>query len=332
MAILLTGAAGFIGTHVLQSLAKQGHDIVAIDSLNNYYDVQLKLDRLAFNGLNIVDTIWVSERTNVKFFNYSILDKIKLDELFSTYSFSHIIHLAAQPGVRHSIENPTSYYENNISGYFNLLSSIQKYKPAHFIYASSSSVYGQNSSVPFRETDACNEPLNFYASSKKCNEMMAHSYANIYNIAITGLRFFTVYGPWGRPDMAPMIFAKAASNNEEIKVFNFGNQKRDFTYIDDIVEGIQHICFNEQRIQEKGHELFNIGRGEPVGLLDFINYLESSMGVNIQKKMVEAQAGETDVTYASVEKLASYTGYLPSIRLSEGIDRFISWYKSYYKH
>ena len=331
MTVLITGAAGFIGTHLLQYLANIGHDIVALDSLNNYYDVQLKLDRLKYNGINKVDTIWVSDRTNVRFFNYSILDKIKLDELFSTYSFSHIIHLAAQPGVRHSIENPTSYYENNISGYFNLLSCIRKYKPAHFIYASSSSVYGQNSSIPFQEMDACNEPLNFYASSKKCNEMMAHSYANIYDIAITGLRFFTVYGPWGRPDMAPMIFARAASNNEAIKVFNFGNQKRDFTYIDDIVEGIQHICFNEQRINEKGHEVFNIGRGEPVGLLDFITLLEGAIGVSIDKEMVEAQVGETDVTYANVDKLKAYTAYSPQVKLSEGIEQFVSWYKTYYK-
>lgn len=331
MKILVTGAAGFIGTHLIHALSKFNHDITAIDSLNDYYDVQLKIDRLTFNGIHKNGSGWVSTQKNIKFYPFSLTDDVALSQVFEAQKFTHVIHLAAQPGVRYSIENPRSYFDNNLNGFFNLLECIRHFGVEHFVYASSSSVYGQNSSIPFHESDPCNEPLNFYASTKKSNEMMAHSYSSIYQIAITGLRFFTVYGPWGRPDMAPMLFAKAAANNEDIKVFNFGNQKRDFTYIDDIVEGILRICFNDKRIAEKGHEVFNIGRGEPVGLMDFIDHLERAMEIPIKKKMVEAQAGETDITFASVEKLTAYTGYAPSISLSEGINKFVEWYKNYYQ-
>lgn len=317
--ILVTGSAGFIGHHVSQALINKGFQVIGIDSLNSYYDPQLKFDRnKAIQG------------EGYEFHQMDLCDFEELSKLFETHRFEFIIHLAAQAGVRYSISNPRAYIHSNVEGFFNVLDLSKKFPPKHLIYASSSSVYGDDAKQPFTEDEPCSNPVSFYAATKRSNEVMAASYSNLYHLTITGLRFFTVYGPWGRPDMAPILFADAARKGETIKVFNHGKQKRDFTYVSDIVENIIRLTFSEKRILENNHSVFNIGNGSPVGLMDFIDEIESNMGVELKKEFVDAQPGDVTVTFANTSKLESYTNFSPKKSIKEGIPKFINWYKKYY--
>ncbi|KAB2814343.1 NAD-dependent epimerase/dehydratase family protein [Phaeocystidibacter luteus] len=321
MSILVTGSAGFIGHHVTQKLLNQGHHVVAIDSLNSYYDPQLKFDRN-----KALDT----SQGQYEFLQVDLADRITLRKIFEKHRFDFVIHLAAQAGVRYSIENPQAYMHSNMDGFFSILDLAKEHKPKHFIYASSSSVYGMDSKQPFNEDEACDNPVSFYAATKRSNELMAAAYSNLYGMVTTALRFFTVYGPWGRPDMAPILFANAAMKGEGIKVFNNGDQKRDFTYIDDIVENVVRIMDNEKRIAEGGHQIMNIGNGSPVNLMDFIGLIEKSYDIELNKEYLPAQQGDVKVTYADTTKLESYTEFKPSTSLETGIARFVEWHKSYY--
>ena len=329
-AILVTGCAGFIGFHVTKALLENGKRVIGIDSLNDYYDVQLKIDRLREIGIDFKVSNSTSPLSieNFDFYHADISEPLTW-ELLSNFKIDGIIHLAAQAGVRYSLENPMAYLKSNIIGFQRVIDfALMVNGP--FIYASSSSVYGLNSKQPFLETESCNNPESFYAATKKSNEMVASSYFSTKGLKSVGLRFFTVYGPWGRPDMAPMLFAKAANGNGEIKVFNGGNQSRDFTYIEDIVEGIFAV-FSKFHEKINGAEVLNIGRGEPVSLIDFINLVEMNFGTKFNKILMPKQPGDVNVTYASTLKLQELFGYEPNVTLENGISKFANWYKSYYK-
>ena len=300
---------------------REGHEVIGIDSLNSYYDPRLKLDR---------NQALEKEEGSYTFYQMDLVNHQDLTQLFEKHTFDHVIHMAAQAGVRYSIEHPRAYMLSNMEGFFNILELIRKFKVEHFIYASSSSVYGDNTEQPFKESAECNDPVSFYAATKRSNELMAASYSNLYNLTLTGLRFFTVYGPWGRPDMAPILFANAAKDRKPIKVFNNGEQKRDFTYIDDIVENINRLVGNQKRLSEGGHQLLNIGRGEPVGLMPFIETIEKAYNTSLEKEFVPAQPGDVTVTFADTSKLISYTNYQPKVGLEEGVKSFIEWHRKYY--
>jgi UDP-glucuronate 4-epimerase len=320
--VLITGAAGFIGMHTSIRFLREGWEVVGLDNMNNYYSVGLKRDRLKEI---------TSEATKLSrhFKMYEAdLNSTVWNELES-YEFEAIIHLAAQAGVRYSIENPDAYLESNVLGFQKVLDFLKTTQIQRFVYASSSSVYGTTSAQPFKETEACNNPESYYAATKKMNELMAKSYFKIHKISSIGLRFFTVYGPWGRPDMAPMLFADAAFNNKTIKVFNHGNQSRDFTYIDDIVEGI----FRLVKLQSfpTGARVCNIGNGAPVKLLNFITKIEKATSSKLKKELVGAQKGDVAHTYADTTNLHELTGYRSKTDLHEGVLLFIDWYKNYFK-
>lgn len=319
MKILVTGGAGFIGSHLVNKL-KSEHEIVIIDNLNNYYNPQLKLDRLN------------EFCKNITFIKGDIADKQTIDDLFHYYKFDKVINLAAQAGVRYSIDHPYDYINSNIVGFMNILEACRHNNVKHLIYASSSSVYGLNEEQPFTEEDKVDRPVSLYAASKKSNELMAHAYSKLYGIHTTGLRFFTVYGPYGRPDMSPTLFADAIANDKEIKVFNNGDMFRDFTYIDDIVNGIVNIVNSDQPINEDDlyYGIYNIGCGHKENLLDFINEIEKAYGKEAKKVYLPMQQGDVKVTYASTEKLEKDFGYKPTITIKEGIPKFIDWYKNYY--
>lgn len=321
MTILVTGSAGFIGHHITQRLLNEGHTVIAIDSLNSYYDPRLKFDRNS-----ALDT----SKGSYHFHQLDLCDFTELSKHFEEHSLDAVIHLAAQAGVRYSIDNPRAYVHSNLEGFFNILELCRKHQPKHLLYASSSSVYGMNSPQPFVESANCDHPVSFYAATKRSNEMMAASYAHLYPLTITGLRFFTVYGPWGRPDMAPILFANAAQKQQSIKVFNRGEQARDFTYIDDIVENIYRLIDNPLRLSEHGHEILNIGHGSPVGLMDFISTIEKQYGIELVKEYVDAQPGDVNITFADTQKLEYYTNFKPSTSIEEGVEKFIAWHKSYY--
>ena len=319
--VLITGAVGFIGMHTSIRFLREGWETVGLDNFNDYYSVSLKRDRLN-------EIYKVASRFGCKFQMFEAdLNSVVWNELESIH-FDAIVHLAAQAGVRYSIENPRAYLESNILGFQSVLEFVLEKGIARFLYASSSSVYGKNSEQPFSEVAACDSPESYYASTKRANELMAKSYFHTEGLASIGLRFFTVYGPWGRPDMAPMLFAKAGSTHQTIKVFNHGNQKRDFTYVDDIVEGI----FLLSTMKEFPNEALvcNIGNGAPVGLMDFISILEQSLGKQFNKELVEAQRGDVETTYADTSLLESLVDYEAKIDLEKGIPLFIDWYKSYY--
>lgn len=330
--ILITGVAGFIGFHVADYFLKQGHSVVGLDNLNNYYDIKLKEDRLSELGieLNFNDDLKAiqSKNKNFKFVKGSIEDLNVWNYLAEHFSFSEVIHLAAQGGVRHSIENPRVYIQSNINGFLEVLEFCRNQKINKLIYASSSSVYGDTSKQPFSETERCDTPISLYAATKRTNELMASTYAHLFNLDSIGLRFFTVYGPWGRPDMAPFLFTSAAVNNTIINVFNNGNQSRDFTYIDDIVHGIYQIWNQKEKIQ--GSMLCNIGNGAPVNLMDFISELENATGRKISKNLLPAQPGDVTETYADISILQNIFGYQPSISIQQGVCQFYDWYKTYY--
>lgn len=318
--ILITGAAGFIGFHLSSHLCQMGYQVVGIDALNNYYDVSLKLDRL-------------NELRNQPLFLFrtiNICDKPELDALFATEKFDIVINLAAQAGVRHSIDKPYEYIDSNLIGFINILEACRHHPVKHLIFASSSSIYGNSDQIPFSEDQITDSPVSLYAATKKANELMAHSYAHLYNIPTTGLRFFTVYGPWGRPDMAYFSFTKSIVEGKPINVFNHGNQMRDFTYVDDIVEAIEALVTKAPYLNIP-FRVFNIGNHQPVRLMDFITTLENIIGKEAHKIMLPSQSGDVNATYADVSRLSEMVGFKPKTNINEGLTHFVNWYKKYYQ-
>lgn len=318
MKILVTGVAGFIGSETARLFLNDGHEVVGIDNLNGYYSPKLKWDRLARIP---------SER--FVFVECDLADKKKLGELFERNRFDVVVNLAAQAGVRYSLVNPQSYVDSNITGFLNVLECARAIPPKHLVYASSSSVYGRNTETPFRTTDRVEKPSSLYAATKRSNELMAETYHHLFHINLTGLRFFTVYGPWGRPDMSPWLFADAITHGRPIKVFNNGKMMRDFTYVGDIVEGIVRVAYDGAEKTEPLNRLYNIGRGEPVKLMDFIATLERNFGREAEKIMMPMQPGDVEITWADTEALERDIGYKPSVTLDEGIARFAEWFKEY---
>lgn len=353
MKILVTGAAGFIGSYVCKRLLSRGDEVVGLDNINSYYDVNLKYGRLGTLGIDKNTVDWykfVQSNTSeqFRFVRINLEDKQAMRMLFANESFDKVVNLAAQAGVRYSIENPYAYVESNIDGFLNVLEGCRHYKVKHLVYASSSSVYGLNGKVPFSEKDSIAHPVSLYAATKKSNELMAHAYSKLYNIPSTGLRFFTVYGPAGRPDMAYFGFTNKLVNNETIKIFNYGNCKRDFTYVDDIVEGVKRVMMSppEKKNGEDGlpvppYKIYNIGNNNPENLLDFVQILSEELiraGVlpkdydfDAHKELVPMQPGDVPVTYADTSALEADFGFKPSTNLREGLRKFAEWYKNFYK-
>lgn len=318
MKILVTGAAGFIGSKLMAELVKRGDDVVGIDNFNDYYDVRLKYGRLEEFGLNVL--------------KMDLADKALLDALFEKERFDKVANLAAQAGVRYSITNPYAYLQSNLVGFLNILEACRNFGVGHLVYASSSSVYGMNARVPYSEADKVDSPVSLYAATKKSNELMAHAYCKLYGISMTGLRFFTVYGPWGRPDMSPMLFASAISRGEAIKVFNGGDMIRDFTYIDDIAEGtihtLDHVPDAAKCPNNVPYKIYNIGCSHPVKLMDFIAEIENAYGEPAKKNFLPMQPGDVYQTNADTTKLETECGYKPHWSLHDGIAEFMKWYKS----
>ncbi len=340
MKTLVTGAAGFIGSKLSYLLSMRDDTVVGIDNINDYYDVRMKTGRLAELGIDTPDAgalpfgKSLSSKTldGFKFIRMGLEDKDSLERLFAKEHFDRVVNLAAQAGVRYSITNPYAYLTSNIVGFLNILECCRHYPVSHLLFASSSSVYGLNTKAPFSEEDKVDSPVSLYAASKKSNELMAHSYSKLYGIPATGLRYFTVYGPWGRPDMAPMLFATAISKGEPIQVFNNGDMMRDFTYIDDIANG-SILCLDQPPTASEcangvPFRVYNIGCSHPVKLMDFINEIEDALGTKAQKIMKPMQPGDVYMTYADTSHLEKEIGYKPSISLHEGIARFIEWYQS----
>ena len=336
--ILVTGAAGFIGAALVIRLLKEGKNVIGIDDLNSYYDPNLKKSRLKEIQL-------VSDNSSGKwtFYKSALENESDLEDIFSKHSANIVINLAAQAGVRYSIDNPTSYIQSNLVGFSNLLEKCRHFSVDNLIFASSSSVYGGNKKLPFCENQSVDHPISLYAATKKSNELMAHSYSHLYGIPCTGLRFFTVYGPWGRPDMAPMIFARSILNKEPINIFNFGEMKRDFTYIDDVVEGIYQCCLKPASRNEKfdplnpnpstsfsPYRIFNIGNSQPIELLEFIARLENALGIKAIKNFTAIQPGDVEATSANTDLLKNWVGFQPSTPLEIGISNFAKWYLDYY--
>jgi UDP-glucuronate 4-epimerase len=339
MKILVTGAAGFIGFHLVKALINSGNEVVGIDNINDYYDVNLKYARLKETGINrelISENKKLIKSTiheNYQFAKIDITDLKRLEELFEMEQFTHVVNLAAQAGVRYSLENPHAYVQSNVVGFVNILECCRNYKIKHLVYASSSSVYGANAKIPFSEEDRVDQPVSLYAATKKSNELMAHTYSHLYNLPTTGLRFFTVYGPWGRPDMAMFLFTDAIENDKPIKVFNYGKMERDFTYINDIVEGVQRIVNKplEERIERKElYKIYNIGNNNSLKLLDFIKEIEINLGKEAKKTMKAIQPGDVERTWANVNTLIKDYGYKPNTSIKDGVKAFVEWYKIFY--
>lgn len=336
MKILVTGAAGFIGYHVIQALLGQQHTVVGVDNLNAYYDIDLKRDRI--DNLGISKNLELEKDTpNVGkngfiFFKTDITHSIFIKELFRLNRFEVVIHLAAQAGVRYSITNPDEYVKSNIDGFYNILAASKENKIDHLIYASSSSVYGNTKKIPFSIEDDTSEPISLYAATKKANELLAYSYSHLYRMKTTGLRFFTVYGPWGRPDMAYYKFADAINKGDAIPVFNHGNLERDFTYIDDIVTGILHMVSKGfvSNTKNNTYALYNIGNGKPVKLMNFIAVLEQKLGKKAELQMLPMQDGDVHRTWANIDDLKNNYGYTPSTPIAIGLSHFITWHKKYH--
>ncbi|MEN8826620.1 MAG: NAD-dependent epimerase [Wenyingzhuangia sp.] len=340
MKILVTGAAGFIGYHLSELLLNKGHQVVGIDNLNDYYDVNLKFSRLKELGIDskkasgFLNEVQSEKNKSFTFVRLSLEDREDINRLFEKEKFEVVCNLAAQAGVRYSIENPHAYVESNIVGYVNLLEACRSNHVKHLVYASSSSVYGLNSAVPFSTKDKVETPISLYAASKKSNELMAHTYSHLFGFATTGLRFFTVYGPWGRPDMAAYLFADGISQDKPIKVFNHGKMERDFTYVGDIVEGVVRIIEGEVETRKEKKELYkvyNIGNNKSVKLLDFIKNIERNLGKEAEKVMMDIQPGDVEKTWAEVSDLIKDYDYQPNTTVEQGVDRFIDWYKKYHK-
>ena len=334
--ILVTGIAGFIGFHLSKKLLDLGHRVIGIDNINDYYDTNLKYNRLNELGISKEESRVFGKLTKSKLYNEKLLffrvDLINMNDLqniFKNHKFDMICHLAAQAGVRYSISNPESYISSNIIGFFNILELTKEFNIKKLVYASSSSVYGNTQNIPFNEADKVDNPVSLYADTKKSNELFAHVYSNLHGIKTIGLRFFTVYGPWGRPDMAPMLFAKAINSNKPINVFNNGDLKRDFTYIDDIVAGVIQTLLHKSKSDDL-YNIYNVGNSKPVNLMNFISILEKKIGVNAEKIMQPMQPGDVSVTYADTSKLENDFAYKPKIDLEEGIGNFINWFNKYY--
>lgn len=332
--ILVTGAAGFIGFHLSQRLLNRGEEVIGLDNLSNYYDVNLKQDRLSE----------LVEYDNFSFHKLDLADRESIAELFKNQNFDVVAHLAAQAGVRYSLQNPHAYVNSNLVGFINILEGCRHSKVKHLVFASSSSVYGANKKIPFAVSDNVDHPISLYAATKKSNELMAHTYSHLYNLPTTGLRFFTVYGPWGRPDMALHMFTKAILEKQPLDVFNYGKMKRDFTYVDDIVEGVVRVI---DKIPEPNpswssnipdpsssyapYKLYNIGNNQPIELIEFIEVLEDCLGIKAEKNMLPMQPGDVLATYADVDDLVRAVGFKPNTSIEDGIKRFVQWYRSYYQ-
>lgn len=334
MKVLVTGSAGFIGAALCEALLLRGDSVIGVDNLNDYYSPQLKQDRL----------LRFAKHTHAVQLSVAIEDKALLNQIFAKHQPDAVINLAAQAGVRYSLSNPRAYIDSNITGFLNILEACREFGTKHLVYASSSSVYGANTRMPFCETDHVDHPVSLYAATKKSNELMAHTYSHLFGIPTTGLRFFTVYGPWGRPDMAPMLFAEKILRDQPIDVFNFGNHRRDFTYIDDIVAGVIHTLDNpasanpewsglnpDPASSRAPYRVYNIGSNNPVELLYFIELLEKGFGKQARKNLLPMQPGDVPDTYADVSHLIKDVGYKPQTSIEEGVDRFVRWYCDYYR-
>lgn len=327
MKILVTGAAGFIGFHLSQKLLQRGDTVVGLDNLNSYYEVSLKKARLE----------QLSPFKNFNFYQLDLVDREQLEKLFFEQQFEAVVHLAGQAGVRYSLENPYAYVDSNLAGFMNILEGCRHTNVGHLVFASSSSVYGTNKKIPFMVEDNVDYPVSLYAATKKANELMAHSYSHLYNMPLTGLRFFTVYGPWGRPDMAVFLFTKAILDGKPIKVFNYGKMQRDFTYIDDLVEGVVRVIdkipqpnFHPESKTKAPYKIYNIGNNKPVELLRLIEVLENCLEKEAVKEMLPMQPGDVPITYANVDALIQDVGFSPDTPIEVGIKRFVEWYRSYY--
>jgi UDP-glucuronate 4-epimerase len=332
--VLVTGAAGFIGMHVSQILLARGDQVVGLDNLNDYYDPQLKRDRLAC----------LTPHEGFHFVRLDVADRPGMERLFSESGFDRVVHLAAQAGVRYSLENPHAYVDSNVLGFMNVLEGCRHSQVQHLAYASSSSVYGGNTRMPFSEHHSVDHPVSMYAATKKANELMAHTYSHLFGLPTTGLRFFTVYGPWGRPDMALFLFTKAILEGQPIKVFNHGKMVRDFTYVDDIADGVVRVldqaatadpAFDpmapDPARSSAPYRLFNIGNHDPVKLMDFIEAIEAALGKTAQKSFMPLQDGDVPATFADVSELQTWTGFTPGTPVVQGVGRFVDWYRGYYK-
>ena len=336
MKILVTGTAGFIGFHLAKRLIAEGYETIGLDNINDYYDVRLKYTRLKETGISQSDVTYEkmlqsNTFTNYRFIKLNLEDRSSLEALFAEEKFDYVVNLAAQAGVRYSIENPHTYIDSNIVGFINILECCRHNAIKHLVYASSSSVYGNSDHVPFSENDRVDYPISLYAASKKANELMAHTYSHLYHLPTTGLRFFTVYGPYGRPDMALFLFAQAISEGKPIKVFNNGDLSRDFTYIDDIVEGMVRVMShipNTNNLQPY-YQLFNIGHSQPVQLMDFIRTIETALKQKALLEMYPMQQGDVKTTYADTSDLEKAVNYKPQTTIQEGIKHFTAWWKSY---
>ena len=340
MKILVTGAAGFIGFYTSKVLLNIGHTVVGLDNINDYYDTNLKFNRLKELGVvnneaSVFNKICASEKHDgFSFIRMNLEDREELPKLFKSENFDVVCNLAAQAGVRYSLENPESYVDSNLVGFLNILECCRNYSIKHLVYASSSSVYGLNKKVPFSTDDNVDHPISLYAATKKSNELMAHTYSHLFKIPTTGLRFFTVYGPWGRPDMAMFLFTDAIVNNKPIKVFNYGKMERDFTFIDDIVEGVVRILEKpaNQRIENNQfYKVYNIGNNNSIKLLDFIKEIELNLEKEAKKNMLPIQPGDVERTWANVDDLINDYDYRPNTSIEHGVKAFVDWYKSYYK-
>ena len=349
MKILITGTAGFIGFHLANYLIQRGDEVVGLDSINDYYDINLKYTRLQTAGIAKEDIEYnklvpSSKHAKYSFIQLQLEDKGNLEKLFTAQQFDKVCNLAAQAGVRYSLSNPDVYINSNIVGFVNILECCRHNNVKHLAYASSSSVYGLNGKSPFATSDNVDHPISLYAASKKSNELMAHTYSHLFNIPTTGLRFFTVYGPWGRPDMALFLFTKAILENKPIQVFNNGNMVRDFTYIDDIVEGVVRVIDNppasnsswdahhpDPSTSTAPYKVYNIGNNNPVRLLDFIEAIEDNLGKKAEKQLLPMQPGDVAATCADVQDLVNNLHYKPNTKVQEGIKRFVEWYRGYYK-
>jgi UDP-glucuronate 4-epimerase len=332
--ILVTGAAGFIGMTTALRLLARGDEVIGLDNLNDYYEVSLKESRLA----------QLTGHAKFRFVKLDVADRPGMEALFAAEKFNRVVHLAAQAGVRYSLQNPHAYVDSNVVGFTNILEGCRHNGVSHLVYASSSSVYGGNTRMPFSEHDSVDHPISLYAATKKANELMAHTYSHLYGLPTTGLRFFTVYGPWGRPDMALFLFTRAILEGRPIDVFNHGNMQRDFTYVDDIVEGVIRVVdktaavdpeydpiFADPATSNAPYRVFNIGNNNPVQLLDFIGAIENALGMKAEKRLLPLQDGDVPATYANTDLLSDWVGFVPDTSVREGVGRFVAWYRDYYR-
>lgn len=344
--VLITGTAGFIGFHLSQLLTKNGYEVIGLDCINDYYDINIKYDRLKIQGIEkeqIEYNKLIQGKDNTSFIQLKLEDKENLDQLFKEQQFDYVINLAAQAGVRYSLTNPYAYVDSNIVGFMNILEACRNNPVKHLVYASSSSVYGLDKDFPFKESQHTDHPMSLYAASKKSNEMMAHVYSHLFNVPSSGLRFFTVYGPWGRPDMALFLFTKAMTEGKPINVFNNGEMMRDFTYVDDIVSGVFNVMKNpsegsdqfdavnpDPSISSAPYRIYNIGNNAPVNLMDFIREIESQLGIKADINFMPMQPGDVSQTYADTSTLITNTSYKPDTSIQYGVEQFVKWYRDYF--